>query len=364
MQRGAAQVRLLEQQRVQERVDFVLHVFEQTGVSEADGVLDLLGEVVVAGLDGDKVVLLVHVAHPRVGLALRVDHERPRPCLRQDESVLCTQVVRGEPLQLPLLDLDGVADGRDGVVLLAARYPQRRFRLRPRREQLLAVASGKGTEVSDCTGGQQHVTDDGALLLQVLRREFLPAHLLAAETVDESSGADKLLLREVHLELELLLLLDGRVVLTLQFGDGVLDGLELRTGLVQAGGHDSKLGFGLVELRAEGLHLLVDEVVLVHGVHPLTHGHAGLGGQPDLRGLELGVVDVHLELVDELLVQGLLIVRHERGDEALGIAEELLGGRPVISDLLTRRAHPRRGLSQRDAHSLHAVTHTLRRGGV
>ena len=39
-------------------------------------------------LDDAKVVLFLHVLDPLPGLALRVDHQRPSPCVGHDDAVV------------------------------------------------------------------------------------------------------------------------------------------------------------------------------------------------------------------------------------------------------------------------------------
>ncbi len=51
------------------------------------------------------VAIFVHIPDPLVGLALRVDNERPPSTIEDENAVVCTQTVSGKTIFLPISNL-------------------------------------------------------------------------------------------------------------------------------------------------------------------------------------------------------------------------------------------------------------------
>ena len=79
---------LLQQQRLQRRVQLLLDVLQEHGETELDGVLQRSEVVAVRELDHLDVVLALHVLDPLVRLTLRIDHQRPAPGVGDHDSVV------------------------------------------------------------------------------------------------------------------------------------------------------------------------------------------------------------------------------------------------------------------------------------
>ena len=76
-QRTCLLERLLQQQRVQQRVDLLAYVLHQHRSTELDAVFQRPDEVRVGHLDDVKVVGFLHVLDPLVRLTLWINHQRP-----------------------------------------------------------------------------------------------------------------------------------------------------------------------------------------------------------------------------------------------------------------------------------------------
>ena len=79
---------LLQQQRLQRRVQLLLDVLKEHGETELDGVFKRSEVVAVRELDHLDVVLALHVLDPLVRLTLRIDHQRPAPGVGDHDSVV------------------------------------------------------------------------------------------------------------------------------------------------------------------------------------------------------------------------------------------------------------------------------------
>ena len=76
------------------------------------------GEVAVVVVEEVAEVAVVVVAMVARHLPLRVDHQRPPPRHRGDDAIIDREGVGGEPLDVPLTNLDGVAHDLLEVELL------------------------------------------------------------------------------------------------------------------------------------------------------------------------------------------------------------------------------------------------------
>lgn len=77
---------LLEQQRLNDRINLLAHILQYGRLAELHSILQVLGEVFVCQLENIRVVGLLHVLHPSVSLTLRVDHERESTSFAEEAS--------------------------------------------------------------------------------------------------------------------------------------------------------------------------------------------------------------------------------------------------------------------------------------
>jgi hypothetical protein len=77
-------------------------------VAKLDGILDLPREVGHLQVQDLEAILHLHVLDPLVGLALRVDHERPAAAARGHDAVLSGERVRRQAHDVPIANVRGV----------------------------------------------------------------------------------------------------------------------------------------------------------------------------------------------------------------------------------------------------------------
>eukprot|EP00966_Prymnesium_polylepis_P090832 2103328-Prymnesium_polylepis.1 len=97
------------EQRLERRVDVLLHLLAQHRVPELHRILQQAHVVVVGLADDGEAVGALERADPLGGLPLRVEEERPEGAARDDDAVVGAVRVGGQPERLPLADLDGLA---------------------------------------------------------------------------------------------------------------------------------------------------------------------------------------------------------------------------------------------------------------
>eukprot|EP00966_Prymnesium_polylepis_P175558 4062870-Prymnesium_polylepis.1 len=226
--------RLLEQHRLERRVEVLEHVLHEEGLAEAHRVLDRAEELLVGRLANLDALGRLHVLDPLVGLPLRVDEERPAECRREDDAVLGREAIGGQPVHLPRAQLDGVAHRLDQRRALRVRHVVLLHRFAPLGRALVAVARDERAEVRHVARRQADVAHQVALLHRQPRHRLGPPDLLATEPAQQPARAVILDGRLLDLVRELLLLRDGRVKLGLERRDLVGHLLELRAQLVQA----------------------------------------------------------------------------------------------------------------------------------
>eukprot|EP00962_Isochrysis_galbana_P006126 scaffold1658_cov115-Isochrysis_galbana.AAC.11 len=147
---AALLVDLLLQHRLERRVELLAHVLEDDWRAHPNGVLERAQDGGVVTFDILRVVFLFHVAHPLVGLALRIDGERPPLALGGEDAVLSRILVDGQAPDVPVADLDRLAHGAD----------ERLFALAdPGLHERLAIGRGEEAEVGDKSRRQEHVAD-------------------------------------------------------------------------------------------------------------------------------------------------------------------------------------------------------------
>ena len=79
---------LLQEYGLQDGIQLLSNVLQETGVAELEAVLQGAHVVGVRELDDLQLVDLLHVFDPLVGLALRVDHQRPAVGMLHDDGVV------------------------------------------------------------------------------------------------------------------------------------------------------------------------------------------------------------------------------------------------------------------------------------
>ena len=117
---------LLEEQRLECGVELLADVLEEHGLAVLDRGLERAQVVAVRQLEYVQIGRRLHRAHPLVRLPLRVNHEGPAAGVEHDNAVVHRESIGREPLDVPLADLDRIAEGvgqgrfvgaRDGVLL-------------------------------------------------------------------------------------------------------------------------------------------------------------------------------------------------------------------------------------------------------
>ena len=275
----------------------------------------------------------LHILDPLVGLPLWVDAERPAEGGGEDEGVLGGEAVGGQALCLPLAQLYRVCHHLVQRRPLCVRHAERSELRTPVGAERLAIRSREGAEVRDVARRQADVANQVGLLRHQARHRLLPPNLCAVKAANELLGALELVGAVNGLGLELLLLVDRPIVLTLQRRELVLDLLDLYELLVEILGHLGVLGLRCSRCFPLGRHSLGDIVVGEHRAHPGAEAEGGLRRLLDRPGHEELVGEVLLaDLVDDRGRDVVLVVGAERGEE-LGAVHHLHGGVPVVVHL-------------------------------
>mmetsp|Transcript_64913 Transcript_64913/g.115516 ORF Transcript_64913/g.115516 Transcript_64913/m.115516 type:complete len:420 (-) Transcript_64913:2945-4204(-) len=288
---------LLQQQRVQHRVQLLAHILQQHRDSGPDALGDALVVVRVHRPQRHQFAGLLQGLDPPIGLPLWVNHQRPPPGKGRDQRIVDGEVVGGKPLQLPFLDRhrvphelgEGVGRGNGDSLGLAQACPIL--------QALLPVVGREGAQVGDRARREEGVSEDG-LGARVQLGGHLPVpDIFPGQQVHQLRRPEQLRLRQVIVGLQLGLL--GHVL------------LQVLGQVCEAGVHSSKGGFclrqlihRLPELRLRlrqslllGLHNLVHPVELLKGDHPLAEADQGLAQILDLVRLERLVPDVLLHFL-------------------------------------------------------------------
>jgi len=122
---------LLAQNGLEGGVELFFDVLHEHDLAVADSVLEYLEEVGFAEFGDVHVAVLVHVLDPLVGLALRVDDERPPAAVEDENAIVGRERVSGKTVFLPIPDLhlirqnscEFVVVGNGDVGLFAFVYP-------------------------------------------------------------------------------------------------------------------------------------------------------------------------------------------------------------------------------------------------
>ena len=187
-------------------VELLLDVLQQVGQAVGDGRLELAQEVLALEVLDLERALLLHLLDPLVRLALRVDHERPAAAARDDDAVLGAEVVRGQPLDVPVAHVRGVREEVREVEVVRHGHAVVLDGAHPARDEAVAVGRVEGPGVAREGGRDERVARHVAEALLVARDARLPAHALAGEAADEALGAAELVeqRRGLHLQRRLL----------------------------------------------------------------------------------------------------------------------------------------------------------------
>ena len=127
----------LQEDRLEQRVELFVDVLDEERLTELEAVLEHAHEVLVGLLDRLERVLGLLALDPLVGLALRVDHERPARGVEGDNGVLDREDVRRQAAHLPVAHLDRVAQRGRERERLGHRYELLATQLRPVFDRLL-----------------------------------------------------------------------------------------------------------------------------------------------------------------------------------------------------------------------------------
>ena len=89
---------VLVQDRVDYRVNVLVHIFEHEGVAKLDGQFQLFEEVWIVECGDLQIVLLLPLPDPVESLLLGVNAERVACCLCGEDSILDRKLIRRERL--------------------------------------------------------------------------------------------------------------------------------------------------------------------------------------------------------------------------------------------------------------------------
>lgn len=106
-------VGLFQEDGIQGWIELLSNVLEQHWLAELDGVFEGPEEVGIGELDDVDAATDLHLLDPFVGLALRVDAERPSSRLEDDNTVFEGEVVGRQAVDVPLPHLHRVAKDVD-----------------------------------------------------------------------------------------------------------------------------------------------------------------------------------------------------------------------------------------------------------
>mmetsp|Transcript_13252 Transcript_13252/g.37456 ORF Transcript_13252/g.37456 Transcript_13252/m.37456 type:complete len:207 (-) Transcript_13252:4661-5281(-) len=188
---------LLEEVTVQQRVDASIqsgaHVLQQHRPPQRQGKLPHAHEVGLLLLDHYQIVGGLHAPHPLVGLALRVNAKAELHRVGHHNGVCCREVVLGEPVQVPLLDLHWVPQRLNEGERLTDWQTLLREHAVPLLQGSIPEVGGEGAKVGHHPCRQQCVADELDLELRQALGGLCPAAPLTPEPGDEGLCAIQLL---------------------------------------------------------------------------------------------------------------------------------------------------------------------------
>eukprot|EP01136_Pigoraptor_vietnamica_P000134 Opistho-1_new@25059 len=312
---------------VEDGVELLVNVLEEQRATAAEAVLEVVAEVLVVQRADLKLVRRLAVHDPLLALALGVDQQREARRLRHDDAVLDRKLVVREALQRPLADRRVVDQHADDVEVVRERHAAALQFALPLVEERRAEVLVEGPAVRQERRREHDVADEAPDLVRKRLALQRPALLLAAEAIDERRRRLHLAAACVGVVLQVLLLLDGRVVLGLHNVELALLLVELRLGRREV--RHGKLELVLLnrQVRLERQHFLVDRVERDHRARP--RAETGDVAAHLLRRLEVEVLGLHvrLEQLDRLLVDRVLREVLQRRQE-VALAHDLEGLSP------------------------------------
>mmetsp|Transcript_36697 Transcript_36697/g.116811 ORF Transcript_36697/g.116811 Transcript_36697/m.116811 type:complete len:527 (-) Transcript_36697:3661-5241(-) len=361
-------VRLVGQHRLEERVQRVEDVLEQHRLAHPDAHLERLLDLLcrVGRLDRLELRLGLGLLDEAVGLALRVNHERPTLGDRHDDAVFNREGVRRQAVDVPLAHLDRVGqDVGEGAVRCEPQTPRLHL-AEPLADDLAAVAGCERAKVRDGPRAHQHIAHDVLELEGELRYLLLPRLGLTAQAADELVGVGQLHRRTRDLLLQHGHLFDRFLERRLERLHLLRHRVELGLGLLLAVRCCLQFDLSRSELPPLRLDLLGDVVVLAHRLHPKAHCLARHRHLDDDFGLELVRDADGFHQLDHRIGNVVLVEANESLLELVGaeVVEHLLGRAPIVVQLLLRVVRisdlDRLDLKH-DAHGLQDQTHARRR---
>lgn len=87
---------LFHQKGFEGGIDLLADILQQDRLAELDSVLQNSHVIFLGQSDHVDVIILLHVLHPFVGLALGIDHQRPSAGIRHDYRVVDGEEVGGQ----------------------------------------------------------------------------------------------------------------------------------------------------------------------------------------------------------------------------------------------------------------------------
>lgn len=195
-------------------------------------------EVLIIDVDQEQ-ALSVHLLDPAAGLSLRVDVEGPSLALCDAHTILARELIDGESLALPILNLSLVSKELGELVVLIVRQLQLGNLLHPHLAKCLAVVGRERPTETDKSGSQGRISDQVLDLLVVLEECVLPTLFLVSKASNEFVST-----------------LD----LGLQLGQVCLELVHLVGGLLQLSRELLKLGLKLSVLILHGLELVLEDL--------------------------------------------------------------------------------------------------------
>mmetsp|Transcript_21854 Transcript_21854/g.21018 ORF Transcript_21854/g.21018 Transcript_21854/m.21018 type:complete len:247 (-) Transcript_21854:3684-4424(-) len=177
---------LFEEDGVEDEFYFLADVFDEDGAAELHGELEGVDEVDV--VEVEHLDLLRLVLDPLVRLVLRIDAHTLPPTLLQNYPIAHRKTVTRQPIEVPLFDLDGVAEDFVEVVVVAEADPEVANEHLPLLLQLLPELLRERTQVHDVPRTQQDVSLDSQELFGDHSVADQPLLFFSSEPIEEFGG--------------------------------------------------------------------------------------------------------------------------------------------------------------------------------
>mmetsp|Transcript_6479 Transcript_6479/g.8713 ORF Transcript_6479/g.8713 Transcript_6479/m.8713 type:complete len:233 (+) Transcript_6479:3267-3965(+) len=216
-------------------VNGLMDVLNEQGLSIVDAVGDATEPVVAREGDDSQILILEHVLQPLVGLLLRVNAETPALSLRHQNTVLERDRVRRQLVHVPLRDLHGVAHDLDQTELFTSGDSTVDALISPLGGELIAIGTGKATEVGDASAGEEDIADELVDLVLKQGASICPTDTFVLQQHDEFLGARHATLVSLDVRFERGFLILELVGLLVQLVDLVLGGAHTSELLVEDG---------------------------------------------------------------------------------------------------------------------------------